>query len=81
MIVVAPDPSLDEIYPIDGFNIAFSVFDVTLFVTSEIKPDESKDIRVSMHGLDDRNPLHGILDMIFLLATIVRMVILVVCLL
>jgi hypothetical protein len=46
MIVVAPDPSLDEINPIDGIDwggliIACSLTDVTLNVTSEIEPDDS----------------------------------------
>ncbi len=59
MIVVAPDPSLDEIYPIDGIDwggliVACSFFDVTLNVTSKIEPDESKDIRVFMHSLEER---------------------------
>jgi hypothetical protein len=59
MIVVAPDPSLDEIYPIDGIDwgrliIACSVFDVPLFITSKIESDESEDIGVFIHRLDDR---------------------------
>jgi hypothetical protein len=60
MIVVTPDPSLDDIYPIDGIDwggliIACSeAFDVTPNVTQEIKPDESKDIRIFMHDLEDR---------------------------
>jgi hypothetical protein len=58
MIIVAPDPSLDEIYPIDGIDwggliIACSFFDATLKVTFEIEPDDSKDIRVFIHGLED----------------------------
>jgi hypothetical protein len=59
MIVVAPDPSLDEIYPIAGIDwggllIVRSLFYVTHFVGTEIEPDESKDIRVFMQGLEDR---------------------------
>jgi hypothetical protein len=56
MIVFAPDPSLDEIYPVDGIDwggliITCSFFDVTLKVTS----DHSKDIReFIMHGLEER---------------------------
>jgi hypothetical protein len=53
MIVVAPDPSLDEIYPIDsidwgGLIIACSVeLQIgTPNVILEIEPNESKDIRV-----------------------------------
>jgi hypothetical protein len=57
MIVVAPDPSLDEIYPIDdiywgGVIIACSLFIGKHFVRSEIEPDESKDIRIFMQGLE-----------------------------
>ena len=59
MIVVAPDPSLDEIYPVDGIDwggiiIACSIFDASLFIASEIESDESKDIGVFIHGLEDR---------------------------
>jgi hypothetical protein len=48
MIAVAPDPSLDEIYPIDGIDwggliITCSLFDAIPYVTSEIEPDESSD--------------------------------------
>jgi hypothetical protein len=57
MIVVAPDPSLDEIYSIDGINwggliIACTLFDAIPDVASDIEPDESRDIRVLVHGLE-----------------------------
>jgi hypothetical protein len=61
MIVIAPDPSLDEIYPIDGIKwggliiACSSLFEVTTpCVIPDIEPDELKDIRVFMqHGLKD----------------------------
>ena len=73
MIVVAPDPSLDEIYPVDGIDwggiiIACSIFDASLFIASEIESDESEDIRVLIHGLEDRRMIdilykgHVVLD-------------------
>ncbi len=59
MIVVAPDPSPDKIYPIDGIDrggliIACSVCDVPLFITSDIESDESEDIGEFVHGLENR---------------------------
>jgi hypothetical protein len=63
MILVAPDPTLDEIYPIDGgwTHYRMFLFHGTHFVRSKIEPDESKDIRVFMQGLEERRTV-DILD-------------------